>query len=91
MSQPNSSTFSSERAGLNAMKAALRSLFWILCGLAVIDILINVVFAYPSDPKATPSSLQLYFDYGRSVEGRLRRENSRRPGGDRADNPRRLV
>jgi hypothetical protein len=61
------------------MKSALRSLFWILCGLVVIDIVINVVFAYPSDPKTIPSSLQLYFDYGRSAEGKLRRQTRANP------------
>jgi hypothetical protein len=61
------------------MKEAVRSLFWILSSLVVIDILINVVFAYPSDPKRVPSTLQLYFDYGRSVEGKLRRETRANP------------
>jgi hypothetical protein len=79
MSQPNSSTFGSERTEDGSIKAALRSFFWILSGLVVIDVLINVVFAYPSDPKRIPSTLQLYFDYGRSVEGKLRRETRANP------------
>lgn len=43
-------------------------------GLVAIDALINFLFAYPSDPQVTkPSSLRLYFEYGRSAEGQLRR------------------
>jgi hypothetical protein len=41
-------------------------------GLVAIDVLINFLFAYPSDPKVTaPSSLRLYFEYGRSAEAQL--------------------
>jgi hypothetical protein len=37
-------------------------------------VLINTVFAYPNDPKAmNPSWLRMYFDYGRSMEAKLRR------------------
>ncbi len=79
MSQPNSSTFNSERTFPGSMKSAFQSLFWIASGLVVIDILINIVFAYPSDPKRIPSPLQLYYDYGRSVEGKLRRETRVQP------------
>lgn len=40
--------------------------------LAAIDLLVNILFQYPEDPKETsPSFLQSYFDYGRSVEGKL--------------------
>lgn len=38
------------------------------------DVAVNLLLAYPSDPKATTANqLQLYFDYGRSMEGKLRR------------------
>jgi len=48
---------------------------WVCAWLAVIDVTINLVFAYPRDPKnTTPGGLRLYFDYGRSVEGKLIRE-----------------
>jgi hypothetical protein len=47
---------------------------WTFFGLAIIDLFINFVFAYPSDPKITnPSRLQQYFEYGRSAEGQLSR------------------
>jgi hypothetical protein len=47
---------------------------WIAIGLAAFDILINVGFAYPSDPKNTnPSRLQIYFEYGSSTDAQLAR------------------
>jgi hypothetical protein len=45
---------------------------WIIISLAVLDVLINIAFAFPDDPKRTNfSHLQLYFEYGRSTEGKL--------------------
>ncbi len=53
----------------------LSTTLWVCVWLAVIDVFINLAFAYPSDPKNTaPGALRLYFDYGRSVEGKLIRE-----------------
>jgi hypothetical protein len=53
---------------------AIYTAAWVVIGLVVIDILINLVFAYPTDPKVTnPSRLRLYFEYGRSTEGQLAR------------------
>ena len=47
---------------------------WTVLALVAIDVLINVVFLYPNDPKFTdPSRMQLYFEYGRSAEGQLSR------------------
>ena len=41
---------------------------------SLVLLLINILFAYPSDPKVTnPSRLRLYFEYGRSTEGQLSR------------------
>lgn len=45
---------------------------WIIFYLAIFDILINIIFHYPKDPQnVNPSFLQSYFEYGRSVEGKL--------------------
>jgi hypothetical protein len=80
MSQRSSFTSSSDRRFSRTVAEAVGSMLWIVIGLAVIDIFIGVVFAYPSDPKViNPSTLQLYFDYGRSVEGKLVRETRRNP------------
>ena len=59
------------------MKIKIRSLspfLWVLFYLAVIDLAINLIFAYPKDPRnIAPSKLQQYFEYGRSVEGKYAR------------------
>jgi hypothetical protein len=47
---------------------------WILIFLFVFDVLINFLFPYPTDPRITsPGQLNVYFEYGRSVEGKLSR------------------
>jgi hypothetical protein len=49
-------------------------IIWTLLSLVAIDVLINFFFAYPKDPKfVNPSRAQLYFEYGRSIEGQLSR------------------
>jgi hypothetical protein len=50
------------------------ALLWIGAYLTVIDIGINISFPYPKDPRnISPSGLQQFFEYGRSVEGKLAR------------------
>jgi hypothetical protein len=45
---------------------------WIIFFLFVIDVAINLLFPYPSDPRIpNHSQLSLYFNYGRSLEGKL--------------------
>ena len=44
---------------------------WIVVFLVVMDIAVNVLFPYPSDPHIIPKQLSLYFNYGRSLEGKL--------------------
>ncbi len=55
------------------MWSAVYAAAWVLIGLAIIDLAINFLFAYPQDPRVHPSFLQAYFEYGRSTEGQLRR------------------
>ena len=51
----------------------LKVILWIVFYLAIIDVFVNIVFQYPADPKNTnPSFLQGYFEYGRSIEGKLK-------------------
>jgi hypothetical protein len=45
---------------------------WIIVSLVVLDIAVGVISRMPADPRVQPSALQLYFDYGRSIEGKLR-------------------
>ena len=52
----------------------LQAALWIIFYLIVLDIIINIVFKFPEDPaKTSPSFLQGYFEYGRSVEGKIDR------------------
>jgi hypothetical protein len=52
----------------------LKIVFWIFFYLAIIDLSVNVLFPFPKDPSITPPTfLQGYFEYGRSVEGKLDR------------------
>src|SRR4051794_9396321 len=79
MSQPSSYTSSSE-SGPGQVRRALATLAWIIAWLIVLDVLVDIAFRYPSDPKATnPGQLQLYFDYGRSAEAKLRRMTGNSP------------
>jgi hypothetical protein len=74
VSQLNSFTFNSNRVFLRQAAPMMLLIMWTLVGLAVIDVAINFMFAYPQDPKfMNPSRLQLYFEYGRSAEGQLSR------------------
>jgi len=74
MNQLNSFTSSSSDTTLRRVAAASYIAAWVVAGLITIDILINVLLAYPADPKVTsPSRLRLYFEYGRSTEGQLSR------------------
>jgi hypothetical protein len=50
----------------------LKITLWFIFYLVLIDAMVNVLFHYPKDPRdVNPSYLQSYFDYGRSVEGKL--------------------
>lgn len=51
----------------------LATLLWTIISIAILDIAIGWIFRPPADPQAIPSTLQAYFDYGRSIEGKLRR------------------
>ncbi|HBE37096.1 MAG TPA: hypothetical protein DD990_38865, partial [Cyanobacteria bacterium UBA11368] len=48
------------------------TVLWIVFFLFAFDLSINFLFPYPLDPRVTsPGQLNLYFEYGRSVEGKL--------------------
>jgi hypothetical protein len=81
MPQSNSSIFSfNRRQHLRRLgrtqyrvNACLVSL-WILVALILIDAVVGRAFRLPTDPRQAPSSLQAYFNYGRSIAGKLRYE-----------------
>jgi hypothetical protein len=57
---------------LHSVRRSIYVALFAVIGLVAVDVLINFIFAYPSDPRVTkPSSLRLYFEYGRSAEGQL--------------------
>jgi hypothetical protein len=48
---------------------------WFCCTLVAFDLAINRLFPYPTDPLNTdPGTLNLYFDYGRSLEAKVARQ-----------------
>ena len=54
---------------------AITTGFWFCCALVGFDLAINRLFPYPTDPLNTnPKALNLYFDYGRSLEGKVARQ-----------------
>lgn len=74
MSQLSSFISNSSISRVRRVGSALQVPLWVCISLVVIDVLINIVLAYPSDPRVTnPSRLRLYFEYGRSTEGQLSR------------------
>jgi hypothetical protein len=52
----------------------LKVLLWTFIALTVIDVLAGRVFRLPADVRQVPSPLQAYFNFGRSIEGKLRSE-----------------
>lgn len=46
---------------------------WMFLWLTCLDIGINFLFAFPSPTQRPPSSLERYFDHGRSIQGKLSR------------------
>jgi len=47
---------------------------WICTYLVISDIAINIIFSYPKDPRnISPSAIRQFFEYGRSIEGKLAR------------------
>ena len=43
--------------------------------LIALDLAINLLFPYPTDPlNVSPGAMNLYFDYGRSIEGKVSRQ-----------------
>lgn len=53
-------------------KKFIIAVLWISGYLLLMDLGINVMVPYPKDPRnVSPSALALFFEYGRSVEGKL--------------------
>src|SRR5260370_19374513 len=57
-------------------------LSWTLAASILIDVAVGFAFRLPADPRSAGSALQNYFNYGRSIEGKLRRLVGKTPDGD---------
>jgi len=91
MLRPSSSTSSSEHARSKRMlsrtrlqRRILSIVLWTIGGLILIDTTVGFAFRFPVDSQRQSTSLQRYFDYGRSIEGKLRREVGPTPEQDAA-------
>jgi len=59
---------------MNTSNKPVCALLWIAAYMILIDIAINVAFPYPKDPhNISPSAIAQFFEYGRSIEGKLTR------------------
>jgi hypothetical protein len=57
------------------VKESIKLTTGLLGTIIILDILTNLLFPYPKDPQNTsPNKIALYFDYGRSIEGKVKRQ-----------------
>lgn len=71
MHQLNSSILTSKKP-ITLWTSRLKVVTWTFFFLILADVLINLLFPYPHGSKQPPNFLQLYFEYGRSSEGKIR-------------------
>jgi hypothetical protein len=57
------------------LRQSLMTGLWVVFFLGLLDVTVNRLFRYPTQPKeaASASKLSTYFEYGRSIEGKLDR------------------
>ena len=77
MTRNSSSTSSSEAAPADrdepaTVRGAASTVIWTVLALLAADLVVGRVFRPPGSPTVEPSALQRYFEYGRSVQGKLR-------------------
>jgi hypothetical protein len=53
--------------------AFIKTMGWAILFVVFADVVINLVFRMPVDPRVNADGLRNYFEYGRSVEGKLKR------------------
>ena len=76
----SSSTSSSDGDQPAVRRRPWRTLLWALLWLVVLDVGASIAFSFPADVKdVNPGKLQLFFDYGRSMEARVRRMTRANP------------
>ncbi len=76
MTVSNLFTSNSESKNNASPEFTVRKVFvaviWSLVWLILIDVTVNILFAMPTSPNVLPSKMQTFFNYGRSVEGKIR-------------------
>jgi hypothetical protein len=73
MLQPSSSISSSEHRRRRRLRAVVETCLWTLAALAILDVAVQRAFPMPADANRLPGKLAQYFDYGRSIQGKLAR------------------
>ena len=53
---------------------SIKVAIWFIICLILLDISLNFLFPYPANVLDQPSTLSSYFDYGRSIEGKVKRQ-----------------
>ena len=73
LSTPSFEPDSSPPASTNPApwRRALAIVSWTIAALTTLDITVNQLFPYPTDRHSQASSLETYFNYGRSAAGKL--------------------
>jgi hypothetical protein len=67
--------FNSKSKPLHPIANAIKTAFWFIIFLIILDVTFNILFPYPSDPlNVSPPQMSLFFDYGRSVEAKVQRQ-----------------
>lgn len=56
---------------MRRLRAVLATCAWTLLAVIVLDLAIGRIFAMPSDPHRRPGTMAQYFDYGRSIDGKI--------------------
>jgi hypothetical protein len=73
MLRPSSSISSSERKRSRRLRGVLAICGWTLLALVVFDFVLGRIFAMPTDPQRRPGAMTQYFNYGRSIDGKIAR------------------
>ena len=55
------------------LRGVVATMLWTLAFVVVLDIAVGLLFRYPDDNRIEPGLVVRYFEYGRSVEGKLQR------------------
>ena len=73
--EPSPETTLSQSRSQKTVGGILKTGAYTLLSLVALDVAINAIFRYPTDPQnVNPGNLNLYFDYGRSLQSKVFRQ-----------------